>query len=256
MVMYRTGPNPSATPCDTSRPTRPTVVETDRPTTTRTQPLAGVDTGTSRPNPRRRSRPWTTPHVRADSATHRHVNHNFRRNDLRRTHLSPVSAETKVFLNVFLSTINLRAQCTQGDLLNSLQFRLTTHCWTSAGELLTDPVSTAGSDEAERGSVIFNYNNSTLKIGHPTTENKGRSGRPWQFIIKLTIIIGRFVEIITFLTLFSFQVTYSTFHIYGQDHCTAQQCWYDIYRRFISMIYIRYLQRKYHIRYISDFSLM
>ena len=37
---------------------------------------------------------------------------------------------------------------------------------------------------------------------------------------------------------------------------TAQQGWHNIYRRLISMIYIRYLQRKYHIRYTSDFSLM
>jgi len=36
---------------------------------------------------------------------------------------------------------------------------------------------------------------------------------------------------------------------------TAQQGWHDIYRRFISTIYIQYFQRQYNIRYICDFSL-
>jgi len=36
---------------------------------------------------------------------------------------------------------------------------------------------------------------------------------------------------------------------------TSQQGWHDIYRRFTSMIYIGYLQRKCRIRYMYDISL-
>ena len=89
---------------------------------TYTQPLAGVDTGTSRPNPRRPGtflNSSTRPGWQRNSPA-RELQVTFRRNDLRRLNLSSIDTKLTYFLISFYSS-ELSRKITSRDRLRSLQ---------------------------------------------------------------------------------------------------------------------------------------
>ena len=88
--------------------------------------------------------------------------------------------------------------------------------------------------------------------------------RNTKYIIQLIIIISRYcgdnlvlnsVYLPLYLRLYNI-LKYSRLQFISMGKVTAQKAWHNIYRRFISMIYIQYFQRNYIIRYICDFSLI
>jgi len=141
-------------PADTPRPTRPTVVETGRTyaaTCWRRQPRTPIP----KPQPPATSVNSSTRPALTTQLTGTHVNHNFRRNDLRRTVLSTFAAQTDAFLNFFLSTRNFAHN--HSTVVHLTVYRICRSADSQMQAYRCTRHSTAGGDQARRDSVTHRH---------------------------------------------------------------------------------------------------